>query len=162
MPRSDRVSRAVAARRPAGLARTSGLGDEPVVLGGHPPGGQADHARGEHEGSVGVGQGGAHGLHGPPVGGPGGGEVAAEGHLVLEGQVDDPVGVGGRLGQALGVVEVAPLDGGAGGFQPLGGRVGAGQADHLVAGAEEFGDDGRADPARCAGDKDSHDGPPQS
>ena len=36
------------------------------------------------------------------------------------------------------------------------------QADHLMAGPEEFGDDGRADPSRRAGDKDSHDGPPVS
>ena len=148
----------MAARRPAGLARISALGHEAVVLGGHPAGGQAEHARGEHEGPVGVGQCGTHGLYGSPVGGRGGGEVAAEGHLVLEGQVDDPVGVGGRLGQAVGVVEVAPLHDGAGRLQPLRRCVGAGQADHLVAGTEELRDDGRADPARCAGDKDSHDG----
>ena len=111
------------------------------------PARQAEHARGEHEGPVGVGQGRAHGLHGPPVGRRGGGEVAAEGHLVLEGQVDHPVGVGRRLGQAVGVVEVAPLDDGAGRFQPLGRCLGAGQADHLVAGTEQLGHDGRADPA---------------
>ncbi len=158
MPRSDRVSSAVAARRPAGLARISALGHEPVVLGGHPTGGQPEHARGEHEGPVGAGQGRAHGLDGPPVGRRGGGEVAAEGHLVLEGQVDHPVGVGGRLGQAVGVVDVAPLHGGAGRLQPLRRCLGAGQADHLVAGSEQLGHDGRADPARCAGDEDLHGG----
>ena len=158
MPRSERVSSAVAARSPAGLARISALGHEPVVLGGHPAGGQPEHAGGKHEGSVGVGQCRPHGLDGSPVGGAGGGEVAAESDLVLEGQVDHAVGVGGRLGQAVGVVEVAPLDSGAGGFQLLRRCVGAGQADHLVAGAEQFGDDGRADPTRCAGDEDSHGG----
>ena len=147
---------------PGGVGPNLGARDEPVVLCGRPAGGQADHARGENEGPLGIRQGGAHGLHGPPVGGSGGGEVAAERHLVLEGQVDHPVGVGRRLGQALGIIEVAPLDSGAGSFQPLRGCVGAGQADHLVAGPEEFGDDGRADPSRRAGDKDSHDGPPAS
>ena len=44
--------------------------------------------------------------------GTGGGEVAAEGQLVLEGQVDDAVRVGRRLGQAVWVIEVASLDGG--------------------------------------------------
>jgi hypothetical protein len=89
-------------------------------------------------------------------------KVAAEGHLVLEGQVDDPVRAGGRLGEAVGIVEVSPLDDGAGGFEALRGRLGAGQADHLVAGGDELGDDGRADPARCSRNEDSHGGPPVS
>ena len=85
-------------------------------------------------------------------------KLPLEGHLVLERQVDHPVGVGGRLGQAVGVVDVAALNDGAGRFQPLRRGLGAGQADHLVAGTEQLGDDGRADPARCAGDEDSHGG----
>ncbi len=68
---------------------------------------QPEHARGEHERPVGIGQGCTHGFHCPPVGGPGRREVAAERHLVLEGQVDDPVGIGRRLGQPVRVVEVA-------------------------------------------------------
>ena len=143
---------------PGGVGPNLGTGHEPVVLGGHPTGRHPEHARGEHEGPVGVGQGRAHGLHGPPVGGRGGGEVAAEGDLVLEGQVDHAVGVRRRLGQTVRVVEVASLDDGAGRFQPLRRCLGAGQADHLVAGPQQFGHDGRADPARCAGDKYSHGG----
>ena len=109
-PRKDSVSRAVAARSPAGLARISAPGTSPSSSVATRPGRQPEHARGQHQGPVGVGQGRPHGLHGPTVGGRRGGEVAAEGHLVLERQVDHPIGVGGRLGQAVGVVDVAPLD----------------------------------------------------
>jgi len=72
--------------------------------------------------------------------------------------MDHAVGVGGRLGQAVGVVEVPPLHDGSGGFQPAGGSFGAGQADHLVSGVEQLGNHGRADPARRTRDEDSHDG----
>ena len=88
----------------------------------------------------------------------GGGEVAAPGHLVLERQVDDSVRIGGGLGQAVRVVDIAPLNHGAGRFQSLRRFVGSGQADHLVAFSEQLGHDCGSDPARCAGDKDSHDG----
>ena len=45
-------------------------------------------------------------------------------------------------------------------FQPLRRCFGAGQADHLVAGAEQLGHDGRTDPTRCAGNEDLHGAPP--
>jgi hypothetical protein len=116
MPLRDSVSRAVAAGARRGWPEPRRWA--PARRPRWPPDRrQPEHARGEHEGPVGVGQGRAHGLHGPPVGRRGGGEVAAEGHLVLERQVDHPVGVGGRLGQAVGVVDVAPLNDGAGRFQ---------------------------------------------
>ena len=143
---------------PGGIGPNLGAGHQSVVLGGHATDGQPECARGQHEGPVGIGQGRAHGLHGPSIGGRGGGEVPTEGHLVLKRQVDDPVGVGGRFGQAVRVVDVAPLNSGADRHQSLHRFVGAGQTDHLVACVQQFGHHGRADPARCAGDKDSHDG----
>ena len=148
----------MADRRPAGLARTSGPAHESVLLGGHSAGGQSEDAGREHEGPVGLSQGHAHGLHCPPVGRGSGGEVAAEGHVVLEREVDHPVGVGRRLGQPVGVVEVAPLHDGAGRFQRLRRRLGAGEADHVVTGSEQLGHNGRTDPAGCARHKDPHGG----
>ena len=68
-----------------------------------------------------------------------------EGDLVLERQVDHAVGVGRRLGQAVRVIDVALLDDGAGRLQPSSRFLGAGQADHLVAGTEQLGHDGRAE-----------------
>lgn len=141
---------------PGGVGPDLGTRDEPVVLAGHAAGRQADHARGEHEVPIGTCQGATHSLHVAAVGGAGGGEVAGEGQHVRAGQVDHPVGVGGRLGQGLRIIEVALLDHGARGLQLLRRRLGAGQSDHIMASAEQLGDDRRADPARCAGDKDSH------
>ncbi len=77
---------------------------------------------------------------------------------MLERQVNHPVGVGGRLGEAVWVVDVALLNNGSGRFQPLRRGLEAGQANHIVSGTEQLGNDGRADPARCAGDEESHDG----
>ena len=66
-------------------------------------------------------------------------EVSPRHRLVLEGQVDDAVGLGGRLVQAVEVVEVAAADLGAGGLERGGRAVGAGQADDLVAGPSSSG-----------------------
>ena len=62
------------------------------------------------------------------------GEIAAEGHLVLEGQMDHAVRVGSRLGQAVGLVEVAPPHHDARRFQLLRRCAGAREADHFMAG----------------------------
>ncbi len=61
-----------------------------------------------------------------------------------------------RVAQAVGIVEIPPLHRGTGGLQSLCRRLRAGQANHLVTGPEQLGHDRRADPARRAGDKDSH------
>lgn len=45
-------------------------------------------------------------------------EVAGERGLVLEGEVDDAVGVGGCAAQGIGIVEAAALDRRAGGSAP--------------------------------------------
>jgi hypothetical protein len=129
------------------LARISGPATRPSCSGGQAPQGQADHARGQHKRPVGASQRPAHGFDGAAVSGAGGGEVAAERDLVLEGQMDDAVRVGGHAGQALRVVEVASMDQRADFLQLARRGVRSGQADHLVAGSQEFGHEGGADPA---------------
>ncbi len=119
MPLNDSLRRAVADRAPGGAGPNGGAGHEPVVLGRHPTRCQPQHARGEDQRSIGIGQGRAHGLYGPPVGRRGSGEVAAPGHLVLERQVDhhgrtDPARCGSALFQeriVVGVAEAPAQDG---------------------------------------------------
>ena len=67
--------------------------------------------------------------------------------LVLEGEVDHAVGLGGGGLQTVEVVEIAAADLGAERGDGLGGGVGAGQADDLVAVVEKLGDDGGGDVA---------------
>ena len=117
IPRKDSASSAVACRIPAGFGRISSLGTSPSFSVATRPAVRPSMPEASTKGRSDAGQGGAHGLDGPPVGGTGGGEVAAEGDLVLEGQVDDAVGIGRRLGQAVGIVEVATEHGGAGRFE---------------------------------------------
>ena len=61
---------------------------------------------------------------------------------MLEGEVDHAVGLGRGGAQAVEVVEVTAAHLGAERGDRVGGGVGAGQADHTVAVAEQFGDDG--------------------
>jgi hypothetical protein len=69
-------------------------------------------------------------------------ELTCAQRLVLEGEVDDPVRLGGCLGQRVEVVEVAAADFGAERGHGLGGRVRTGEADDLVAVGEQLGNDG--------------------
>src|SRR5204863_5153907 len=82
--------------------------------------------------------------------------------LVLEGQVDDAIGRGGCPPQAVEVVQIAALHLGAGGGQCGGGAVGTGQADDLMPGREQFGDDGGTDVSGRAGDENTHEKPPMA
>ena len=68
--------------------------------------------------------------------------------VVVVAEVDDAVGGRGAGAQAVEVVEVAAAHLGAERGDRRGGGVGAGEADDLVAGGEQLGDDGGADPAR--------------
>ena len=65
--------------------------------------------------------------------------------FVVERQVDDAVGRSGRLAQAVEIVQVAAMNLGASVLQRRGGAVRTGQTDHLMAGSEQFGDDGGTD-----------------
>ena len=102
---------------------------------------------GRHEGLVGADQGLADRLGGRHVGGDRAHEVAGAHRLVLEGEVDHAVGLGGGRAQAVEVVEIAATNLGAERGDGLSGCVRAGQADDLVAVAQKFGDDGGGDVA---------------
>ena len=68
--------------------------------------------------------------------------------VVVEGEVDDAVRSGGALLKAGQVLERSAMDLGAGGGQRRRLVVGAAEADHLMAGGDQFGDHGRADECR--------------
>ena len=74
-------------------------------------------------------------------------EVAGPHRLVLEGEMDDAVGLSGGGRQTVEVVEIAAADLGAHGGNGLGRSVGAGEADDLVAVVEKLGNDGGGDVA---------------
>ncbi len=61
--------------------------------------------------------------------------------------MDDAVGLSGGDRQTVEVVEITAADLGSDGGNGLGGCVGAGEADDLVAGDEKLGDDGGGDMA---------------
>ncbi len=122
---------------------------------------QHQRAAGVDEGLVGAGEGVAEGLGRGHVGGDRALHLAGRHQLVLEGEVDDAVGVGGRLLEAVEIVEVAAPHLGAGRLD-LGGRlVGAGEPDDFVARLEQIGGDGAADVAGRAGDEYAHGKPPE-
>ena len=98
---------------------------------------------------------GAERLDGATIGVGGGLEVPREGLVVLEREVDDPVGRAGGGTQGLEVVEGAALRLGARRGEGISRGVGAGEPDDLMAGGDELGDDGGADPAGGAGDEDT-------
>ncbi len=142
---------------PSWIGANVGAWNESVVFRRGPAERHPDHAGREHERPVRAGQGRSHRLDGTPVGTRGCAEVASlEGHVVLEGQVDHAVRVGRSLGKTVGVVEVPLLDDGTGRLQASCRGLGAGEANHLVAGAEQLGHHRRTDPARRASDEDSH------
>jgi hypothetical protein len=79
---------------------------------------------------------------------------------VLEGEMDHTVRRCSGAAQRFEVVDGAALHLRAGGGEEGGGGIGAGEADDLMACAEQLGDDGGADPAGRAGDEQTHERPP--
>ncbi len=131
-----------------------------VALGGERARLQAGDARGDRQRPIGPGQRLAERLDRGPVRADGGLEVAGEGDVVAEREVDDAVALGRRGAQHVKIADIAAADLGAGGGDGLGGRVGAGEAEDLVIGCEQLGHDGGADPAGRAGDEYAHEIPP--
>jgi len=70
--------------------------------------------------------------------------------------VDDTVGRGGSSAQAFHVFQLASVNGGACLGKRLRGRVRASEAGHLMAGTNQFLDDGRTYEAGCARHKHAH------
>lgn len=92
-------------------------------------------------------------LDGAPVGGA----VLREfREIVVESRVDHGVRLSGTALQTSQVVERAVMDFGTGCRQLIRSLVGAGEAEHLVAGGDQFIDDGRADPAGGSSDEYAH------
>jgi hypothetical protein len=75
---------------------------------------------------------------------------------VVVAEVNDAVGIGRRRPQAVDIGKITSPDLGASLRDGGRGGVGASQADDLVPGGEQVGDDGRADPAGRSGDEDAH------
>jgi hypothetical protein len=86
-------------------------------------------------------------------------EAPGERDVVLERQVDYAVRRGGGVPQAVQVVQVAAAYPRPGRGERGGRGLRAGEPGDLVAGADEFGHDGGADPAGRAGDEDMHENP---
>src|SRR6185503_8248009 len=124
-----------------------------VVLGRHPARREQPGPRGDDEGPAGARERRAERLDGAEVGAARAVELR---EVVDEGAVDHAVRGGGAGAQALGVLEIAAVDLGPGGRERGGGAVGAGEADDLVARADELGNDGRTDEAGRAGDEYAH------
>ena len=92
-------------------------------------------------------------LDGAPVGGAVLGKFR---EIMIEGRVDDAIHLCRAALQAVQVVERAAMDLGTGGGQLIRSLVRAGEAEHLVAGGDQFIDDGRADPAGGSSDEYAH------
>ena len=133
-----------------------------VPLRGELPRLQARHSGGDGQRPVGPRQHVAQRLDGGAVRGDGGVEVAAEGDVMAEREMHDPVALRRRGAEHIEIADVATADLGARGRDGRGARVGAGEADDLMIGCEEILDDGGADPARRAGDEYAHELPPMS
>ena len=110
------------------------------------------------EGLVGSFERGPDGLDDGKIGSCGPRVVAAEGDVVFERQMNDPIGRGRGLAQHIEVVEVAALHVSASGLQSGGRGVGARKAYHLVAGGKQIGNDGRTNMTRCTCNKETHGG----
>jgi hypothetical protein len=70
--------------------------------------------------------------------------------------VDDTVGRGRARLEPVEVVEGTVVDLGPEGRQSGGGRVGTGEADHLVTGVEQLANDRRSDETGGTADEDAH------
>ena len=127
-----------------------------VIFRGWLAGHRVSHAGagGDDQGVVRACQGRAERLNGAPVSFADGDEVR---EVVVEGAMDDAVGLGGAAAQTVQVFQVAAMDLGAGGGESLSACVGAGQAQNLVTCLNELLHNGRADESGGAGDEYTHD-----
>ncbi len=139
---------------PSAAARR--VGAMPVPLGRHPPRCEPERPGGDDERPVRTRERLAEGLDGAAIRVGSALEVPGEGDVVLEREVDHAVRRGGRVPQAVEVVESAALHLRPGGGEGGGRGIRAGQPDDLMARADELGDDGGADPAGRAGDEYTH------
>lgn len=128
----------------------------PVLLGRRPILGEPEQAGGDDERPVGTGEGVAEGLDGTAIRVGGALEVAAEGDVVLEREVDHAVRRGSRVPQAVEVVDRAALHLDARRGEGCRCGVRTSEPNDLVTCVEELGNDSGSDPAGRAGDEDTH------
>jgi hypothetical protein len=76
--------------------------------------------------------------------------------VVFEREVDDALGVRGRLSEPVEIIKVAPERRGAERGHGRRGGIGSRQAGDVVSGRDEFGDDRRAEMTGRAGDEHAH------
>ena len=132
------------------------VGTLPVPFGRHAPRRDPERPGGDDERSIGACERLAERLDGAAIRVGRALEVPREGDVVLEGEVDHAIRRGRCLPQAVEIVKRAALDLGPGGGEGRGRGIRAGEPDDLMARADELGNDGGANPAGRAGDKDTH------
>ena len=146
-------------RLPAQLRAAAVLGRRravPVPFGRHPARGYPERPGRDDERPARAGQHLAKRLDGLAVRAGRALEAAGERDVVLEREVDHTVRGRRRAAQHVEVIERAALHFGAGGAEGGGRRVRAGQPGDLMARIDELRNEGRANPARRAGDENSH------
>jgi len=148
-PTIDVVQREVLASAAVRIGTVVGRG----VLLGEGASWHTSDPRRHDEAAVRAGQHLADRLHRRALGAVRGGRVD---EVVLVGEMDDRIGRGCAGPQAVEIVEVASVNLSALGPQGGGGRVGAGEADHLVAAGKQLVDGGGTDPAGGSGDEHAH------
>ena len=141
---SESVISAVAnrVRGPAPRAATSGSGPWPSRSVATRPGVNPNSPEGDDERPIGTGEYLGECLYGPAIRIGSTLEVPRECHVVVEGQVDHPVRSGRCTSQAVEIIERAAMDLCPGCVEGSGRGIRAGQADDLMASADELGNDG--------------------
>ena len=139
--------------RHGGCSRPWEVGSGWIVLGRRAALGCCRDAGGDDKRSVGSLERRTHGFDRLAVGFVGS-RVALE--VVDEREMDDAVALVRAFAQGVEFLERPAVHFGTGRRERIGGRVGPRQTDDVMTGVDQFGDDGGADPTRCAGDEDAH------
>ena len=158
--RRGRRGRASAARWPTGSPdrRRGGrrrVGPEPVLLGRHPSRCEPERPRGDEERPIGTRERLAEHLDGAAIGIGGALEVPEKAMSCLNARWITPSDAAAACAGCRGR-RACRVDLCSGRGERRGRGVRAGEPDDLMAGADQLGNDGRADPARRAGDENSH------
>ena len=150
------VGQAVVRTASADQRRRRVLVGPSVPLTRHAPWCEPERPGGDEERTIGVRERLAEGFDRLAIGRDGAREVPGERQVVLEREVDHAVRRIGRRAQGVEIVERAATHLRPGGGERGGRVIRAGEPDHLMPRADQFGNDRGADPAGCAGDENTH------
>src|SRR5262249_34114428 len=128
----------------------------PVLFGRHPSGDEPERARGDEQRSIGPGKRLAECLDGAAIRVGGGLEASGERDVVLEREVDHAIRCDSCAPQAVEIIKSAGIHLCPGRGEGGGRGIRAGEPDDVMAHADEFRNEGGADPAGRAGDKHTH------